>query len=71
MLLNHCKGEGSGSGSVNKRYSSQVVEQNRSVNWPEVKVFEGKMCLDDARGFHSGPQDVLLRGLVVRRPDPV
>lgn len=38
---------------------------------PEVEVFEGKVCLDDACGLHSGPQDVLLCGLVVRRTDPI
>lgn len=39
--------------------------------WPEVEVFEGKVCLDDASGLHSGPQDVLLRGLVVRGTNPI
>lgn len=38
---------------------------------PEVEVFEGKVCLDNSCGLHSGPQDVLLCGLVVCRTNPI
>lgn len=31
----------------------------------KVEVLEGEVDLHDARGFHSRPEDVLLRGLVV------
>jgi hypothetical protein len=37
----------------------------------EVEVFEGEMDLHDAGGLDSGPEDVLLCGLVVLGPQPV
>lgn len=40
-------------------------------HWPEVEVFEGEVCLDDACGLDSGPQDVLLCWLVVCRTNTI
>ena len=37
----------------------------------EVEVLEGEVNFDDASGFHSRPQDVLLRRLIVLRPQSV
>jgi hypothetical protein len=31
----------------------------------EVEVFECEVDLDNARGLHPGPEDVLLRGLII------
>lgn len=38
---------------------------------PEMEVFEGEMGFDYTSGLHSGSQNILLCGLVVRRPDPI
>lgn len=38
---------------------------------PEMEVFKGEVGFNNASGLHSGSQDILLRGLVVGRPDPI
>jgi len=38
---------------------------------PKMEVFEGEVGFDDTGSLHSGPQDVLLCGLVVYCPDAV
>ncbi len=37
----------------------------------EIEVLEGEVDLDDARRFHSRPQDVLLRRLIVFRSQSI
>jgi hypothetical protein len=43
----------------------------KKIHSLEVKALEGEMDFDDARGLHSGSENVLLCGLVVSGAEPV
>lgn len=52
-------------------YESIVLYIIRAKCLLEVKILEGEVGLNNTRGLHSGPEDILLSGDVIRDRYPV